>query len=542
MVSLYIDEHKLDSASKYIDQCLSTAYEINSFDHLVRIHELNAKLHEERGEAEEALQNYHYSQSYKDSVDFEDSQSHVQNIRVGYEENKAKVAEENAKTEKKIRNLILYSALTIIILIIILLLFFFRWIKERRKSADALEKIDKERQDFYRGVTHQLRTPLTVVIGMTEQLRKYLPSDSRIAQREFDAVERQSQNLLKLITEMIEYSKNNTSSNILTELPTPNNDQNEELAKLNEGYLIMSEANNEIPDEDEDNRNYILLAEDDPDIALLITEMLKNEGYHYSWAKDGQEAWEMMHNKMPDLLITDIMMPRKDGLELMKNIREDDSINHLPIIVVSARVDNKDRLVGIEAGAEVYLGKPFIPNELLLRVRKLLEQRQILRTKFLDSISNKNHNENVSPANAQVEGNKKLYDKKEEKQEEKKNGEIKMSDKENAFIERINYIIKKNMSDPNFSSASLADQLNTTTGTLNRKLKNLTDIDTTHYIRMHRVAKAKQMLADTDLSMVEIQIACGFETPSYFSRVFRADVGSSPSEYRRNIFLNEKID
>lgn len=539
IINLYINEHQNDSAKKYLDMGLEMAIDINSKDHLARMYGLCARFDEQNGNAEKALKEYHLSKLYSDSIAFGDSQNYIQNRRVNYESNKAKIAEEQAHNEKRIRYIILNGSVAIFSLGVIAFSFMFRWMRERRKATEALKKMDQERQDFYRGVTHQLRTPLTVVIGMTQQLRNFLPLDNVVAQKEFDAVERQTKNLLTLVTEMIEYSKNgNIDHNIITEYS-----KTQVMTDTNTTLMHGVEHRYGVPvTHENDNGNYVILAEDDPDVALLITEMLKSEGYVYAWAKDGQEALEMIREKMPDCLITDIMMPRMNGLELMKHVREDDSVNHLPIIVVSARVENEDRLVGIDAGAEVYLGKPFIPGELLLRIRKLLEQRRILRDRFKASITANTvatrsagdvvrDTEETAESNVSTRNDAASND---NTQMIKETDELRMSNKERLFIDKINKTIQQNISDSDFSSSMLADLLNTTTGTLNRKLKNLTDIDTTHYIRMHRIAKAKELLLDSEVSMVDIQIACGFETPSYFSRVFKADVGVSPSEYRKN--------
>ena len=129
-------------------------------------------------------------------------------------------------------------------------------------------------------------------------------------------------------------------------------------------------------------QNYILVAEDDSDVAMLITRILKNEGYNFRWAKNGKEALEITSLKQPQLIITDIMMPEMDGLELIKAIRADENTSHIPIIVVSARTHTADRITGIDLGAEAYLGKPFIPDELLMMTRRLLEQRDILKKRY----------------------------------------------------------------------------------------------------------------------------------------------------------------
>ncbi len=549
--NLYLEQHELDSAQIYLELSLTTAYSINSIEHLSRLHELFAKYHEKRGNYSQAILDVHICKIYNDSISLEKNQNHIQNLRVEYEANKVRAAEEKLLTEKRIRNLILTSSLIIAVFVLLAFYLFYRVTKLRRKAQEEKEKAAQERQEFYRGVTHQLRTPLTVVLGMTQQLRKFLPEDEPLAKREFDAVNRQCQQLLTLVTEMIEYSKNGKVN------PAPI------ISELNTSDNIDIDIPSSLPT-DEEGR-YILIAEDDPDVALLITEMLKAEGYNYAWAKDGQEAWEMMHDNMPELLITDIMMPRMDGLELMKNVRNDESINHLPIIVVSARVENEDRLIGFEAGAEVYLGKPFIPNELLIRIRKLLEQRQLLQNKFrvhivktatdspkeqaevvgtneAGSIVSESVNTSTDTTNENVNTSKQVDTTDEsdiakestDKEDSKQDINVhEMSNKERQFLESVDSYIISHLSSTDLSSATLAEALNTTTSTLNRKLKNLTNIDTTHYIRMHRIEKAKDLLANTDLAMMEIQIECGFDTPSYFSRTFKSDVGVTPSEYRK---------
>ena len=530
----YFNEHKLDSAKKYYDIAMKKATEIHSIEHLARVHGLFAKYHEAIGNYSQAINEIHTCKVFNDSLASQSSKDHLLNLRAEYEANRVREVETKIKAEQRINNIIILSGGLFTAIMIVVFVLLSRLIVISRRAAREKEKATQERQEFYRGVTHQLRTPLTVVLGMTQQLRKFLPENDPLAQREFDAVNRQCQQLLTLVTEMIEYSKNGsvTKAPVISEVNLNPNKDIEIPSSMNE----------------EDDGHYILIAEDDPDVALLITEMLKAEGYSYAWAKDGQEAWEMMHDNMPELLITDIMMPRMDGLELMKKVREDESINHLPIIVVSARVENEDRLIGFEAGAEVYLGKPFIPNELLIRIRKLLEQRQLLKNKFrlhIGKAANDGPSEsetenvtlvtsaNVEPMPNDTEVKVVTQVRVPEPQPEEPKQQVAMSPKERQFLESVDTYIQKNLSNQNLSSASLADALNTTTSTLNRKLKNLTNIDTTHYIRMHRIAKAKNLLENTDLAMMEIQIECGFDTPSYFSRTFKADVGVSPSEYRK---------
>ena len=547
MADIFLEENKIDSARKYINMSLEAALKIKAKSRLAKAYTQNAKIQEKTGQHARALESIKKAQAYKDSIASEKSQTHIQNLRVKYEVDKRKEEVSRAKTEtdyeKTLRKTIMWASITVLILIVIVVLSQLRIIKERKKTLAMLKKVNKERQEFYRGITHQLRTPLTVVNGMTGQLRKFIPADNEVAQREFEAVERKSNELVNLVNEMILYNKGIVKEIEVSEVG--NGVRNEEFGVRSEEFGVRNEelgvrsadnsnANNlstrqlansstetnnlsthklvnsstEITNLSTETNNYILVAEDDQDVAFLITEMLKEEGYEYVWAQDGQEALEIMDRQMPNLLITDIMMPRMDGIELIKKIREEDDKRHLPIIVVSARTEDADRLIGLEAGAEVYLGKPFNPEELMLRVRKLLEQREMLRIKYSKEIAEADR----------IEA---------EEQSQNING----NDRE--FIEKVDEFIHENIINSELDANALAETMHMSPTTLNRRIKSITGTNTTIYIRLKRLDRAKQLLQNTQMSMGEIQAVCGFESPSYFSRAFKAEYGISPSDFRK---------
>lgn len=518
MADIFLEENKIDSARKYINMSLEAALKIKAKSRLAKAYTQNAKLQEKTGQHAKALESIKKAQAYKDSIASEKSQTHIQNLRVKYEVDKRKEEVSRAKTEtdyeKTLRKTIMWASITVLILIVIVVLSQLRIIKERKKTLAMLKKVNKERQEFYRGITHQLRTPLTVVNGMTGQLRKFIPADNEVAQREFEAVERKSNELVNLVNEMILYNKGIVKEIEVSEVG--NGVRNEEFGvrsadnsnanNLSTRKLVNSST--ETNNSSTETNNYILVAEDDQDVAFLITEMLKEEGYEYVWAQDGQEALEIMDKQMPNLLITDIMMPRMDGIELIKKIREEDDKRHLPIIVVSARTEDADRLIGLEAGAEVYLGKPFNSEELMLRVRKLLEQREMLRIKYSREIAEADR----------IEA---------EEQSQNING----NDRE--FIEKVDEFIHENIINSELDANALAETMHMSPTTLNRRIKSITGTNTTIYIRLKRLGRAKQLLQNTQMSMGEIQAVCGFESPSYFSRAFKAEYGISPSDFRK---------
>ena len=542
MAEIFLEEHKNDSARKYIDIALDAATKIKSRSHLAIVYSLCAQLQEQTRQYDKAVKSIRQAEAYKDSSAIEQNQIHIQNLRVKYEadrwHNEINEAKAIAEYEKTMRQTVMWGSIIVFALIIIVAISQIRIAKEKQKTNRMLRKIDKERQDFYRGITHQLRTPLTVVNGMTGQLKKFIPADNEEAQREFEAVERKSNEIVNLVNEMILYNKGIIKEIEVSELGVRSEElgvRSEELSLRSEGVkelslgvqecrsagvqTIASESSNsstrqlvnlstEITNSSTEITNYILVAEDDSDVALLITTILKNNGYNYVWAKDGMEAMEIADRQLPKLIITDIMMPRMDGLEFIKRIREDEEKSHLPIIVVSARAEDRDRLIGVEAGAEVYLGKPFKSEELMLRVRKMLEQREILRLKYSKQIEEADR-----------------------KDAEEQHREINNADQQ--FMQKVDEFIYENIMDGELDANSLANSMSMSLTTLNRRIKAITDTNTTNYIRMKRLGRARQLLMNTNMPLGEIQAVCGFESPSYFSRAFKAEYDVTPSEFRK---------
>ena len=497
LTALSLKEGKIDEAERYNNEALSSAIRINAKGRLSYLYTLQAEIDEKRGDFKKALEHTKISIAYKDSADIEENRIHTQNLRVNYEINKrikdVEEAEAKALHEKEMRDMTLWGSIIAIFLVLLAAGALVKAGIERKKRNILLEKTNRERQEFYRGITHQLRTPLTVVIGMTHELERFIPDDNEVAQKEFEAVTRKSKELLDLVTEMIRFNQGERDDLEVTELPK---------AEYQHYGIDLLNSNGEESDD------YILVAEDDNDVALLITQMLKNQGYRFHWAHNGRDAYEYIKENMPRLIITDIMMPEMDGLELIKAIRGNEDTAHLPIIVVSARTENNDRLAGFDAGAEVYLGKPFIPDELLMMVRKLLEQRELLKKKYSQQIAEAANvdNDEISKGRNRTERD---------------------------FIKQINEYISENIMDCGLNAAMLADHMIMSIATLNRKINSITGTNTTNYIRQRKLARAKYLLKNSSMSMGEIQVVCGFETPSYFSRTFRAEYGITPTECRK---------
>lgn len=162
---------------------------------------------------------------------------------------------------------------------------------------------------------------------------------------------------------------------------------------------ILVEENIFPPEDDDDDKDTIriLIIEDTPAVSHYMMRQLSPD-YSFYFALTGDEGLEKAKNIVPDLIITDIMMPGMDGLELCRQVRESELLNHIPVIMVTAKASSEDRLKGLEAGADAYLEKPFRADELKVRVEKLLEQRQLLRQKYSQVIETEdNTSDNTEP-------------------------------------------------------------------------------------------------------------------------------------------------
>ena len=222
LTALSLKEGKIDEAERYNNEALSSAIRINAKGRLSYLYSLQAKIYEERGDFEKALESTKTSIAYKDSVAIEENRIHTQNLRVNYEIEKRTKEVEEAKAqalhEKEMRDITLWSSIVTIILVLLAAGALVKAGIERKKRNILLEKTNRERQEFYRGITHQLRTPLTVIVGMMHELKRFIPAD-RIAQNEFGAVIRKSEELHELVTEMIRFNRGEREEIVVNELP-----------------------------------------------------------------------------------------------------------------------------------------------------------------------------------------------------------------------------------------------------------------------------------------------------------------------------------
>ncbi|RYG52124.1 MAG: response regulator, partial [Chitinophagaceae bacterium] len=241
----------------------------------------------------------------------------------------------------------------------------------------------------------------------------------------------------------------------------------------------------------------ILVAEDNRELRDFLSTGF--DGWNVITAADGLQAWEMILTEMPDVVISDVMMPGRDGLELCQLCKKDPRTGHIGFMMLTSRAAREAKLQGLETGADDYIVKPFHLDELQLRISNLLQLQQKQR-KFLQQ-------EALPEKPVQT-----------------------LPDIRNIFIQQLYKLLYDHLDDPQLNVDFLAKNVSMSRSSLNRKLKNLLDISANDLIRRYRLQQATSLLAaGQDITATAYKV--GFNTPSYFSQCFKEQYGFTPSEY-----------
>ncbi|MDB4286063.1 tetratricopeptide repeat protein [bacterium] len=259
-------------------------------------------------------------------------------------------------------------------------------------------------------------------------------------------------------------------------------------------------ANQVLPDSE---LPFLLIIEDNPDVATYIETCLEGL-YRIEKAENGQVGIDKAIERVPDIIISDVMMPVKDGFEVCNIVKNDERTSHIPIVLLTAKASVQDRLTGLQRGADAYLTKPFNKKELFIRLEKLIELRQQLQKRYNGAA---------------------LFD-------PSPTTEVPL-EIEDAFLVKLKTILEKHLDDADYSIPDFCKETGMSRTQLHRKLKALTDKSATHFIRSFRLRKAKELLQTTDLNVSEIAYDVGFRDHAYFSTRFLEEFGISPSETRK---------
>ncbi len=275
-----------------------------------------------------------------------------------------------------------------------------------------------------------------------------------------------------------------------------------EWKELNAKENYVEENKNEAIKKDKKQTHYTLLVvEDNLEMQQFIVKQLSLD-YKVLTARTGLEALKVMEEQTVNLVVSDIMMPEMDGMELCKHLKSNLDYSHIPIILLTARATLQSKIEGMKLGADIYLEKPFSVEYLKVCVSNLLSNREKLRVSFAHSP--------FVLANS-----------------------IAMTKADEIFLKTLKDVVVENMQDSDFSVDDMANLLNMSRSSLNRKIKGMLDMTPNDYIRLERLKRAAELLKEGEYRINEVCYMIGFNTPSYFTKCFLKQFGVLPKDFTK---------
>jgi len=301
-------------------------------------------------------------------------------------------------------------------------------------------------------------------------------------------------------------SQENVGSTFQVVIPFKTISRESDVTNLSPDKLLVSdhfpnmspqmEIENEIPSSKEMK---VLIVEDNDDLLNFMQSILSND-FKVFTANDGEMAWNFISKNIPDLVVSDIMMPNMNGFELCKIMKSTYETSHIPIVLLTALSEKTDQLHGLGLGADDYLTKPFDMNLLIQRIKSIIRNRKVVREKALRLIK-RDTSEHIL--------------------------ENELNDK---FVKKMLEVARLNISNAEFDKDEFASAMNVSSSLLYKKIKSLTDQSPTDFIKTIRLNHAVELLQSQKYTVTEVSEFCGFTSVAYFSTVFRKHFGKSPSE------------
>jgi len=251
----------------------------------------------------------------------------------------------------------------------------------------------------------------------------------------------------------------------------------------------------------ETGRPLLLIVEDNSDVRNYIKENL-NKDYRILEGVDGEDGWNKALEHIPDLIVSDVMMPKMDGFKLCEKIKTDERTSHIPVILLTAKAASSDKIEGLEIGADDYIMKPFETDELRARIKNLIEQRKRIHEHFKKHGLFEIEEKNITPV-------------------------------DQKFLQKVFDLITRHVSNSSLNVESLTEDLALSRSVLHRKILSLVGETPGELIRRIRLKKAASLIEKNFGNLSEVALEVGFNNPAYFSEAFKKQFGMSPSQYQQ---------
>lgn len=379
-----------------------------------------------------------------------------------------------------------------VVLLLLIMIFYRRKVRrEKEKLNEQRKQMADDKIAFFTNVSHQLRTPLTLVSG---PLNRLMQADNYTEEQKM---------LLQVVLRNVGQLETLTADvlNFKEQVDTMNQASADEACEKELSQHVLRDSRHQmLLQQDVEELSTILIVDDNEDIRSYLRVLLAGQ-YYVIEASDGQNGLRLAKESVPDLIVSDVMMPVMDGLTFCSKIKEDEVTSHIPVILLTARSEESQRIEGYEHGADAYITKPFSDHLLLVRISNLLQARRQRKNDEAKQMLSAEDIQTDEPG-------------------------------ERMFLERFKKAAKSHIGDANLRMDDLGSELSLSKVQMYRKVKALTGKTPAEVLREMRMQKAYSLLKQTDKTISEVAAEVGFAIPGYFSACFKKQFGINPTELR----------
>lgn len=379
-----------------------------------------------------------------------------------------------------------------VVLLLLIMIFYRRKVRrEKEKLNEQRKQMADDKIAFFTNVSHQLRTPLTLVSG---PLNRLMQADNYTEEQKM---------LLQVVLRNVGQLETLTADvlNFKEQVDAMNQASTDEACEKELSQHVLRDSRHQmLLQQDVEELSTILIVDDNEDIRSYLRVLLAGQ-YYVIEASDGQNGLRLAKESVPDLIVSDVMMPVMDGLTFCSKIKEDEVTSHIPVILLTARSEESQRIEGYEHGADAYITKPFSDHLLLVRISNLLQARRQRKNDEAKQMLSAEDIQTDEPG-------------------------------ERMFLERFKKAAKSHIGDANLRMDDLGSELSLSKVQMYRKVKALTGKTPAEVLREMRMQKAYSLLKQTDKTISEVAAEVGFAIPGYFSACFKKQFGINPTELR----------
>lgn len=405
-----------------------------------------------------------------------------------------------------IQRSLLIVAFLVILLLAVAVATTWRAVKVTRRANRRMRELNDEQTRFFTNASHQLRTPLTLIAGPINQLAEGKGDKQQL----IDIIQRNVGQLQRLISDVLLFRRENRATVDDTTATT-----NEQLTASRKS--VQDCRHDILVNNNADELATVLIVDDNADMRAYLRTLLL-ERYYVIEAADGQSGLKLAVESVPDIVVSDVMMPVMDGLTFCTRLKQHEATSHIPVLLLTARSSEQQYIEGLQTGADMYMTKPFSAELLLANIASLLANRQKLRQLF----KTQNSSSELPTILALTSGKSRAQ-------------HSTSISPDRRFLDAFLKAMDKHMSNTNLKIEVIGDEIGLSRVQLYRKVKALTGMTPIEILRETRLKRAIQLLKTTDKTVSEIANEVGFATPGYFSSCFKKQYDKYPTDVREEM-------